>query len=369
MVFSLYTYHSARIIVPLLLSGLFLLYKNELIKQIKWLVLAGGLALIILFPLMRDFLGPAGISRFSGVGFLSETGPIWRINELRGEHQSWNAATIRLFHNKLMAYSLSFLENYFDHFHGEFLFLSGDVIERNRVPETGQMYLLDILFVPIGIYFLLKNQPNGWKVIFLWLGVAPIAAAMTFQTPHALRALNMVIPLAIISAYGLVSVPVWIKKKHYLISTLLYCCIAILLSWNVARYLHQYYIHYPKAYPAAWEYGFSELVGYVKSVEKDDQKVYVTDKYDQPYILFLFYLKYSPSRFQKEVVLTPRDKFGFSTVRKFDKYHFEEIHWDEIKELPGNLVVGTNEEIPDQADIIKKIYFPNGKIAFKIAKT
>jgi len=92
LVFSLYTYHSARIIVPLLLSGLFLLYKNELIKQIKWLVLAGGLALIILFPLMRDFLGPAGISRFSGVGFLSETGPIWRINELRGEHQSWNAA-------------------------------------------------------------------------------------------------------------------------------------------------------------------------------------------------------------------------------------------------------------------------------------
>jgi len=368
LVFSLYTYHSARIVVPLLLAGLFVLYKDMLFKQIKWVVLGGSLTLVLLLPLMRDIFSPAGISRFSGVGFLAETGPLWRINELRGEHQSWNAPAVRLFHNKLMAYSLSFLENYFDHFHGEFLFLSGDEIERNRVPETGQMYLFDILLLPLGIYFLLKNRPPGWKVIFLWLGVSPVAAALTFQTPHAIRALNMVISLVVISAYGLVSVLAWIKKKHYLISTLLYGCIAILLSWNAARYLHQYYVHYPKTYPAAWEYGFKELVGYVKSAEDNYQRIYVTDKYDQPYILFLFYLKYSPQKFQKEVILSPRDKFGFSTVRDFDKYHFQEIRWEEVKDQESSLIVGTGQEIPESANIIKQIYFPGGKIAFKIAK-
>jgi hypothetical protein len=232
------------------------------------------------------------------------------------------------------------------------------------------MYLLDILFLPLGIYFLLKNQPNGRKVIFLWLGVAPVAAAMTFQTPHALRALNMVVSLMIINAFGLYYFFTWVKRNFTKkVCVVCYVLCVTCYSWNFARYLHQYYIHYPKTYPAAWEYGFSDLVGYVKSVEKNYQEVYVTDKYDQPYILFLFYLQYPPSGFQKEVILTPRDEFGFSTVRNFDKYHFEEIHWDEIKEIPGNLVVGTNEEIPDQADIIKKVYFPNGEVAFKIAKT
>ena len=34
----------------------------------------------------------------------------------------------------------------------------------------------------------------------------------------------------------------------------------IVYVWQVARYLHEYYIHYPQTYPAAWEYGFKELV-------------------------------------------------------------------------------------------------------------
>lgn len=368
-VLSMYTYHSARIIAPLLVLGLILIYRIKLFNILKWVIFSGFLAFLLLLPLIFSFFGPAGISRFSGVGFLSETGPLWRINEMRGEHQSWNALPVRLLHNKAVGYSISFLQHYFDHFHGEFLFLSGDVIERNRVPETGQMYLFEIPFVILGFYFFLKNRPKNWQIVFLWLMVSPIAAAMTFQTPHALRALNMVIPLMIITAYGLYQFFAWLSTKlGRKLCVMCYMLCVMCYFWNFARYLHEYYVHYPQTYPAAWEYGFKELVEYVKPIEKDYQKVYVTDKYDQPYILFLFYLKYPPEKFQKEVVLTPRDEFGFSTVRDFNKYHFSEINWEEIKQESDSLAVGTDAEIPDNADIIKRIYFPNGKIAFKIAR-
>jgi hypothetical protein len=122
-----------------------------------------------------------------------------------------------------------------------------------------------------------------------------------------------------------------------------------------------------KEYPFSSQYGVKELASYVKENEDRYDKIIVTDNYDQPYILFLFYLEYSPQGFQGEHELTPRDKFGFSTVRSFDKYQFQAIDFDALRpEYPNSLIVGTDEEIPDEANIIEKIYFPNGDVAFEL---
>jgi 4-amino-4-deoxy-L-arabinose transferase-like glycosyltransferase len=368
---SLYTYHSARIIVPLLGLGLLVLYRKRIFRQVKskWFLVAGIMGLILLVPLMIELFSPAGFSRFTGVGLLADPGPLWRINELRAQHADTMAWPVRLLHNRFLAYGLAFIENWFDHFHGEFLFLSGDVIERNRVPETGQMYLFDILLIALGIYFLFHKRPKNWPVIFLWLAVAPVAAAMTFQTPHALRSLTMVVPLVIISAYGLYQSILWIKKEvNKKLFATCYLLFAILLLWCVSRYLHQYYVHYPQTYPFAWEYGFDQLVDYVQGVEENYEKIYITDRYDQPYILFLFYLRYPPENFQQEVKLTPRDQYGFSTVRDFGKFHFGEINWEELQGSKKALIIGTDEEIPEAAKIIKQIYLQNRKPVFQITE-
>jgi len=367
-VFSMYTYHSARVVVPLLVFGLLIFYRKSLFNQLKWLFISGILGIIFLLPLVFSFLSKTAVSRFSGVGFLSDTGPLWRVNELRGEHQNWHAPEAVLLHNKFLTYGLSFLENYFDHFQGEFLFLSGDEIERNRIPGNGQMYLFDILLLPLGIYFFLKNKPKNWQLVFWWLGSAPIAAAMTFQTPHAIRAHNMIIPLVIISSYGFYNLVIWAKSLSKETVILLYCCIVILVIWSVGYFLHQYFVHYPKTYPAAWEYGMKDLVSFISPIKDRYSRIYITDQYDQPYILFLFYLKYPPEKFQKEVVLTPRDKFGFSTVLDFDKFHFGKIEWEKIEDGKNILVCGTDKEIPNNVKILKEIDFLNGKPAFKCAE-
>jgi hypothetical protein len=97
-------------------------------------------------------------------------------------------------------------------------------------------------------------------------------------------------------------------------------------------------------------------------------KVVVTDRYDQPYILFLFYLRYPPELFQFNHSLTARDQFGFSTVREFDKYVFSSISPLNKTKLkyPAALIVGTGDEIPETENILKTIYFPSGRIAFRI---
>jgi 4-amino-4-deoxy-L-arabinose transferase-like glycosyltransferase len=370
-IFSMYSYHSARVIAPLL--GIVLVFsyfgETKAFIKTKMFKITFILSLIILIPLIYSFASPALSSRFSGVGFTADSGPLWRINELRGQHASWNSISVVFFHNKIVAYGTSLLTKYFDHFQGNFLFIVGDVIQRNRIPEFGQMYLFDILFFFSGLYFFLKNRPKNWGVIFLWLAIAPAASALTYQTPNAIRANNMVIPLIIISAYGCYSLWFLIKENFPKILLITYSLLLItFMFWNISRYFHQYFIHYPKTYPSAWEYGFKDLVNYLGPIEKDYDKIYVTDKYDQPYILFLFYLKYPPSQFQEEVVLTPRDFYGFATVKDFGKYHFDAIDWNLLKDESNVLVVGTSEEIPKDAHIIKTIYLPNGKPAFEVAK-
>ena len=128
-----------------------------------------------------------------------------------------------------------------------------------------------------------------------------------------------------------------------------------------------YYVHLAKEYTFSSQYGLEELVDYVSKNQDKYNKVMITDRYDQPYILFLFYQKYSPQKFQKDHSLTSRDGYGFSTVRKFDKYEFTSIDFDQMRpENPNSLIIGTDEEIPDEANIVKNIYGSNGHLYFQI---
>ena len=367
-VFSLYTYHAARIIVPLLVIGLAIIYKKKIFKNIKGTAIAGLLGLIVLIPLMVDFTRPAVTSRVAGVGFFADPGPLARINELRGEHGDFQSLLAKILHNKAVNYSLAFADNLTRHSWGEFLFVSGDEIQRNKVPETGLMYLSDIIFVVAGFFFIAR-KPKGWSPVLLWLVISPFAAALTFQSPHALRAQNMVIPMVIISAYGFTSLSKWLCKtihKKALLNSI-FVVFGIFVSWQFARYLHMYWVHMAKEYPYSSQYGVKELVEYIEKEESKYEQVIITTEYDQPYILLLFYLKYPPKQFQDNHVLTGRDKYGFSTVNNFDKYYFRSIDYDqEAPNSPRSLIVGTDEDIPEHANIVKTIYFPNGEPAFRI---
>ena len=360
---SLYTYHAARVIVPLLGLGIVFFYKKEIFsKTVPYIVFAGAI-LILLLPLARDLASPGALSRVAGVGLFADPGPKNRINEQRGEHGDLNSVFSKVLHNKAVNYGLAFAANWASHYHGEFLFLSGDAIQRNKVPETGQMYLFDIIFVAIGMIAIAKSLNREWGLVIYWLVIAPVASALTFQSPNALRSQNMVIPLVIISAYGLYQLIEWldrhpIKKLKVVGLSIIFA----LIAWNFARYEHMYWIHMTKEYPFSSQYGVKELVNYVRDNQSKYKNIVVTDRYDQPYILFLFYMKYPPQNFQGEHTLTPRDQFGFSTVRSFDKYRFVAFTtWDEIKaNYPDSLIAGTPREIPKEANVIKRIYGTNG---------
>lgn len=369
MLAAMYAYQSPKIVIPLLGLGLLIGYRKQLWNLRQQLLVPIVVGIFIGLPLLATVFSKSGTARFSGVSIFADTGPYWAVNELRGEHAAPTDLTAKIFHNKVVTYGLDFLKNYADHFTPAFLFFTGDPIQRNNIPEMGQLYVFEGILLVIGLFFLFRANLPYRKIIFLWLLIAPIAAAITFQTPHALRSANMVIPLTIITGFGIASL-IEILASRRIVYHVILSIFLVFASINFAKYLHQYYVHVPFALPFANNYGFEELVPFIDGEKDKYQKIIVTDRYDQPYILFLFYSKKDPADFQRQVSLTARDKFGFSTVRQYDSYEFRAVNPEDLLNLSNTLIIGTDEEIPDtDARIIKTIYFKNGKPAFQVVRT
>ncbi len=364
-VLTLYAYQSTRVVSPLLVIGLLIIYRRLVFSHFRRFVISCLLPVLLLVPLVISLTGVGVASRFSGVGLTADIGPVNRINQFRGQHSARTQLLAKILYNRPVVYTLKFISNYFDHFSPVFLFISGDEVARNRVPETGVLYLTDFIFLALGAVYLWRRPGPHTRLIWLWLGVAPVASALTFQTPSALRAFPLVIPLVLLIALGVNYLLDLIRSKKLLVFSSI--ILIIIYGYQFTRYLHEYYINYPAAYPAAWEYGFSQLVPYVQSVQSKYQRVLVTDKYDQPYILFLFFSRYPPQDFQNHHVLTFRDQFNFSTVRDYGKFHFASTPWDQVRDIHSALIVAAPEDIPSVGvNIVKTIYFPNGDPAFKI---
>lgn len=363
---SMYLYQAPRLVVPALLLSALVIYRSDLTgeikKNIKKVIAGIGILIILSIPLILQFTGGGGNARFSGLSILSDPGPANRINELRGEHSNLGGLDAKIFHNKFTAYLPNFIGHYLDHFSGDFLFIDGDPLIRNNIPEAGQFYLIQALFLFSGVLFLIKFESKLKYLLIVWILTSPLASAMTYQTPHAVRALSMVVPITLIMSFGFVQLLRLLKLRKVKIASGL--LLLFILSFEFVHYLESYYIHYPKRYPLSWEYGFKEMVQMLDQYENNFDKVIITDRYDQPYILLLFYKQYDPKKYQPLAVLSERDKFNFGTVRNFDKYEFHKISPDEIKASERTLFIASSEEVGESENILDTIYFPNGEKAF-----
>ncbi len=363
---SLYTYHSARIIAPLLGLSLVIIFRQNIFsssKHFKTLFISGLLALIISLPVLNQMFSKEGQSRFSGVSVFADQGPLWQALELRRNYQG-SELIGRLLYNRYDFYALRIAKNYISHFSPQFLFISGDEIARNKVPDLGQSYLFLLPFFYFGLFYLTKQiKKKNSQLILSWLFISPLAASLTFQSPHALRAHSMVIPFTIITAIG-----IYLLKNLFvrLWSLVFVSLLTILFVYSSADYLYKYYIRYPKELGFAWEYGFDQVAEYVKDNENKYTQIIISDRYDQPYIIMAFFLKYPPKKLQNEIVLTPRDKFGFSTVKKFGKFKFKKIDFLQDNQQKNSLIITTTEKVNNSKfKPIYQVFFPNGQPAFK----
>lgn len=335
---ALFGYHSSRLWAGFyFLLLLFFVFKKRLSKIFLFIFIF----VVFLFGITDVIYKP---TRVSNLLFFNNLGFSLKINELRGEGGN------RFFYNKLTIGVKDLSSNYLKYFSPQFLVINGDENPRFGFPGISPITVIEYIFIFIGLYYLFKNKEKWRYLILLMFLFSPISASLSWAGESINRSVFILIPVFIISAYGTINL---LNKKNfflYFILTTLYLILSF-YSWDF------YLNHYPKRAIVlrSWQAGYKELADYIKVNYNNYDKFYITKKNGQPYIFLLFYLQYSPDKYQKESSLSSPDEYGFGQVEKFDKYIFS---LPNDKNVKNSVIIG----FPDDFSEVEKSNTKNIKI-------
>lgn len=369
---SIYIYQSEKVYLPILFAVLGLIYFRQIVKIPKvWLFGTVILGLVLIAPMINGLVSDKNaLLRARGVSVFYDQTEFLKKNAFKFSEDKKNNDLIGIIvDNRRIEYGKAIVSGYISHFDLNWLFVTGD-IERHHAPGMGLLYLFELPFLLIGIYILFF-WPYSIKTkltLFSILLVSPIAASITSGVPHAVRNINFLPILQIFVALGIVWFVAFISNIKYQVAKiqikyLIFPVFILFFIFNISYYLNQYFVQQNYFYSESWQYGYKDAVEYIKPIEKNYNKIIVSNNrpLDQSYMFFLFYLKYDPRSY---LASGGTDSGGFREDHFFGKYEFRDISWE--KEQAGNLYVGRPEDFPDGLGSVKTINYLNGKPAIMI---
>lgn len=302
LILSFFFYHTPRVFVPLLLFAtllyLYPTWKKFLTRQKIYLLGAFLVVSFVSFALV--FLIKGGTGRFSEVNIFGDPHVKLVMEEQIRESGVMHTPVLvtRLIHNKVVDYSLALVSNYLDYFSGQFLFIQGGLPIWYKVPSMGLIYLIELPFILIGLFYLFSSKDVYHKLPLIWLIIAPITAAFTTDDiPNLQRAIVMFPMIDLIAAYGFIKLVERFPGIKY--KTVL-GIFSLLLVFNFTYFSYQYFIQ-SQVHQNWYRYeGFSSMMDIVKSNYNKYDKIVITKSFGGIYPLVLFYMKYNPSTYQKE---------------------------------------------------------------------
>jgi 4-amino-4-deoxy-L-arabinose transferase-like glycosyltransferase len=371
---SLHVYQSEKVFVPLLIIALGYSFRKELfsIKR-KYLLISIATFIIVCLPLIIYILGnKEALSRANTVSIFSNSSIIESNTVKLARDRVNNDILGLILDNRRVEFVKYIAGGYLSHWDLNWLFVTGD-IARHHAPGMGLMYLVELPFLLIGIYMLLFGDFNKEIKVFtiLWFLIVPIPASVTNDVPHAVRTINFLPLLQILTTIGVITSFAWISNLRHKIlklkvSYLLFFLAIILGLFNISYYLNQYFVQQNYFHARYWQYGYENIVNYIESVHQSYNKVIVsnTATMDQSYIFFLFYLKYDPKTYlSKGGTLAGK----VESINKFSNFEFRKFNYYEEKEK-NILLVGSTFDMPEVFKTVHEINYPDKKLAIKVVE-
>ncbi len=278
----------------------------------------------------------------------------------------------RAFHNKVMGYSLTFLDNYFSHLSYDFLFSDGGLPERFKIPNIGLLYIYQLPLIFLAFIYLQTTNKKINLFLFGWIGLSLLGSALTFDdVPNLQRTLIAAPAFAILSGFGLFELISKIRKSKFFLP--LSTIGAFIIVFSLLYFGVQYFVQ-GKFYQT-WKRqdGYKELVERTNELLPGYEKAVITTRETAPTIFFLFYSKSDPKKFQEE---TKDQDTRNSDHVSFYKYEFVDSECplridsktQKLTGEKGTLYVNSalcNEKIPGTR-LIYKIKRTGGSEVFHI---
>lgn len=331
---SLYAYHSAKIVVPLLILLLLWLERRMWRKNWKSLVIFFVTCLIVGGPLVYISLFGKASDRFVGTSVIFNADKKLKpVGEIAG--------------------ILS--RNFMAHLSPAYLLGGAETNYRQSNMKDGILYPLEAALIVMALVFMVKEKSLrtfGWVVLVIGFSILP--ATLGADVPHANRAALGMPWFQILAAIGLLPILPKMesaaKNSKYIFAGGLIGVTLLSLGLHLK---HDADVYATSTALVDMQYGYKEAVLLARKYESQVSKVYFSNRYQQAYIFILFYKQMSPIEYR-----------GGGLAN----YVISDRPFNDAKGQANVLVIGTPEEVPDTVGRLAEIKYPDGKVAFRVTK-
>ncbi len=231
------------------------------------------------------------------------------------------------FHNKGVEYGKVFIENYLQNFSLDFLVLHGDRNPRHNMATIGELYLIDIFFIFVGVISYWSIKRRAILFLLFWIMLAPLPTAIV-DLPHALRSAFMLPPLIILSALGLSAILSKNNKRVLFI-------VGILFIVEFVFFVQKLYFLAPFEYNKFWSYPAKVTSELVMQDRKKYKYIFLSDEIDNIEFAYPVYARIKPM----SVITQNKNSFDINGVKfkKFDNVYIGHIPTGDLQGFLGNL--------------------------------
>ncbi len=367
---SVWSYHSERFFVPLLVIFLVFYFREKIISGIKKDIRLSTLALIIFLLFAVPFIDltiftDAIKTRALSTSILREQSLIITLHN--HGYKNWQDL---VFNNDIYLIFRHWAGKYINYFDLRFWFWKGLQFTPPGYPDLGLMYLIDIPVFLSGIYALTKSKNSFLKALTLFfLFVGPLPASFTMNEQHPLRALTWIPFFGMVMAVGFE----WIAAQKFHFKKTAVAVYGILLVFSLLYFHDIYFYQFPKFYSEYWQYGYKEMSLYACENRNNYKEIAIAETFGTdgplntgtPYLYYLFYCKYDPVAFLENRLANNTTSAGNVVFRRPDLFSDFKKSNNLLIASPWDLPL---EKIPEE-NILKKVYFKNGVLGFLAVKT
>lgn len=343
---SMYTYHSTKIVTPLIGLLLFVRYFKAVRRKTLPIVVGLCIGAVLLFPLVKDSVFNKGAERLPQTSIFG-----LEISNTQKAHK--------------------IVTGFLGHFDYQFLVGGKTTTLRHGDGHWGVLYITTLFLIVCTIIFQVtsKNRFRGmvWFSI-VWILMSALPAAIGKEIPHSNRfllSLPAFIWLAVIGFSQLVDkvdslkINKKIKGSHGKHNQVLNAVIGTIVLTHLLlfmAYSHDYYTKFAADSATDFKDGYLETLSIVRQYEQglngkpEFNRILFTDVYGQPYIYTLFVRQTNPIDFHNGALI---------------KYSFRKINFGDLGSKDTIIVAAGDNKLEHQTPDYK-IYGSDGEVKFKI---
>lgn len=320
---SFLTYHSERVIVPLVFLVLFI-KENKVIfdkKNIKTLIVAVILGGVIILPTIKLMTTPGFLSRLNSLSILSN-----KVKSSWGFDKNLEGWQNIVFNNQTILQIREFGSLYTSYFSPRYLFGLGDPGPRSSYPDLAPFLGWQLPFLIIGIIWLFRKTKENNKeikfLIILMMLISPIPASITRDPFSSIRALPLVLPLTILVAVGINK----LIEKYKKLGILLLIGLIIWSTGKIYLSVFKFNDYFRENY---WEEGIEEMV---EKINQEKLPVMIDNPRGEMYSQILFFTKADPKKYQENNFEVKNEEYysnmSRNTTKKIGNITLGGVKWD-----------------------------------------